>query len=527
MYKKALLFLVLLFAMALTVYAQEIWVAKDGSVRNIDSRALLIDNEAAFLATKNEVYKTRDIKSKWEEVFSLGAGENEISCIGGNVRNLLVGTRRGLFRSLDGGRTWTNVFRTIVPEKSNILAIEFSKYNPQEVFIGTERGIFLSRDSGSRWHDISFNLKNKRVICLGVAKDTVYAAGDDGLYLRKNDTSGWERVYIKSAPEDNVEENTPEAEESEEAGNSINCITFKGSRLFIGLDKGILYSDDGGKFWKDYPQAGLSGRINHITFSQKSEKAYCATTRGVFEFDREKGRWCELYKGLDRAINVRRLSLEVEDDRALWAITENGLFRMEDGRYAADGYIDVEKNLRSFKIIFDNEPVFKELQQAALKFNEVSPEKIKKWRNEARLKALLPKVSVGMDKNRSTNSTIYTSATKDYVALGPDDISNGIDVSVSWELGDLIWSADQTSIDTRSRLTTQLRNDILDDLRRVYYERKRLQFELIQSPPRDERLRFEKLMRIQELTQTIDDLTGNYLTENMKSNADNGLLNGR
>lgn len=62
----------------------------------------------------------------------------------------------------------------------------------------------------------------------------------------------------------------------------------------------------------------------------------------------------------------------------------------------------------------------------------------------------------------------------------------------------------------------QLRNDILDDLRRAYYERKRLQFELMTNPPRDINARFEKEMRLQELTQAIDDLTGNYLSGHIR-----------
>ena len=65
-------------------------------------------------------------------------------------------------------------------------------------------------------------------------------------------------------------------------------------------------------------------------------------------------------------------------------------------------------------------------------------------------------------------------------------------------------------------MNTQLRNDILDDLRRAYYERKRLQFDLMMSPPRDVRSRFDRELRIQELTQAIDDLTGNYLSDNIK-----------
>ena len=191
----------------------------------------------------------------------------------------------------------------------------------------------------------------------------------------------------------------------------------------------------------------------------------------------------------------------------------------ESGRFVPDEYVDVERIERTAHIIFDGEPIFEELQKAAMKFAEVDPEKISQWRAQARLRALVPKISVGVDSDKSNTYEIYTSATKNYVTGGPDDIKEGFDVSVSWELGDMIWSSDQTSIDVRSRLTTQLRNDILDDLRRAYYERKRLQFDMLASPPKDVKLRFEKELRIRELTQVLDDLTGNYFSSHLRRDA--------
>ncbi|MDD5136298.1 MAG: hypothetical protein PHN63_02990, partial [Candidatus Omnitrophica bacterium] len=271
-----------------------------------------------------------------------------------------------------------------------------------------------------------------------------------------------------------------------------------------------------GKSWKTLPAGGLAGTVNYILISKTTEKLFCAATKGVFEFDEKKNIWSELYRGMDKARNVTSLLFCGDDEKALWAVTERGLYKMETGRYAGGQYIDIEKNLKSFKIVFDNEPTFRELQQAAIRFSDVSPEKIRSWQRESRLKALVPKVAVGAGNNRSSNTEIYTSATREYAVVGPEDYSSKLDFSVSWDLGGLIWSDDQTNIDVRSRLNTQLRNDILDDLRRAYYERKRLQFELIASPPRDPKARFERELRIQELTQSIDDLTGNYLSDNMK-----------
>jgi len=503
-----------------TLYPQDLWTNKDGGIRNVEARAMLIAGRGIYLATKNEVYRTLDAKDRWQPIFSLPAGDNEITCLDGNGKFIFVGTRRGLFRSQDYGRSWKNIFRTILPEKNNVLCVEMARQNPKKILIGTEKGIFASDDTGGRWNDISGILKNKRVNNIALDKSAVFICGDEGLYVMKDGSAGWERIYVRRPLEKRSLEESSDAASEEESGVDVNCIAIKGARVYIGVGRNIIYSDDHGKLWHPFAARGLSGTIVCIAISEKRDLMYCATTKGVFEFSKNDARWMELYKGMDRAVSVNKIIFDGDSENSLWALADKGLYKLESGRYAHDQYIDVERNLKSMKIAFDNEPSFRQLQQAALKFNEVSPDKIRLWRDQARIRALLPKVSLGMDKNRSTNTEIYTSATKEYAVVGPDDFSNGFDLSISWELGDLIWSDDQTNIDVRSRLTTQLRNDILDDLRRVYYERKRLQFELMTNPPQEGKARFDKEMRIQELSQAIDDLTGNYLSDHMKKSAD-------
>lgn len=503
--------------------AQEIWVGKDGNIRNANTRALLINGGELYLATNNEVYKARDSKGRWESVFFIPSGNNEISCLGGKGRNLFIGTKRGLFRSQDLGASWRNVFRTIMPDKNNILAIEVSDHNPKRVVITTKSGIFYSEDTGDNWTDISANLKDTPSRCIALNKESMYAGGDSGLYVRRPGASGWERLIVNSSPERSAdEEGSGSADdiEKEEPLSAVNCVKIKGDTIYAGVDRKILYSGDGGKVWKDFPKEGLGGAINYILPSLKDDRLYCATTRGVFEFSKDKSAWFELYKGLDKNVSVAELIFDNGASDSLWAVTDKGLYRLEGGDYMVSQHADIEKSLKQVKATFSSEPTFQELQEAAIRYAEVSPEKIKKWRREARLRALVPKVSFSLDNNRSTNSEIYTSATREYVIAGPDDIQGGWDVSVAWELGDLIWSDDQTNIDVRSRLMVQLRNDILDDLRRAYYERKRTQFELMTEPPKDVKARFDKEMRLKELTSQIDDLTGNYLSARIKESED-------
>lgn len=516
-FKVSILSLVIIMTSPFPGNAQDVWVGKDGNIRNVSARALLIDDETMYLATRNEVYRTKDIKDRWESIFTLPSGENEINCLTGKSRNIFIGTKRGLYRSRDFGASWKNVFRTIMPDKNSVLSIEIPDKDPKKVIIGTKRGIFVSEDSGQTWTDSSANLKNVMVRSLASDKDALYAGTDKGVYVRRNGSSGWERLFVNSALEKSGDEEAPPLDEpGEEADTSPSCIKIKEDRIYIGMEKSILYSEDGGKIWSSFPKEGLAGNVNYVLPSLKNDMIWCATTKGVFEFEKDKMRWQELYKGLNKNMDVTQLVSDDGDEKILWAVADKGLYRLEGGRYLADQYADVEKSLKIVKAVFDDEPAFQELQAAAIRYAEVGPEKITNWRREARLKALMPKISFDVDKNRSDTSEIYTSASRDYVVVGPDDETNNFGVSISWELGDLIWSGDQTNIDVRSRLMVQLRNDILDDLRRAYYERKRVQFELMTEPPKDLKARFDKEMRLRELTSQIDDLTGNYLSDKIK-----------
>ena len=102
----------------------------------------------------------------------------------------------------------------------------------------------------------------------------------------------------------------------------------------------------------------------------------------------------------------------------------------------------------------------------------------------------------------------------DILVRGKDNVS--WDVSLGWDLGDLVWNDAQTSIDVRSRLAVQLRNDILDEVNKYYFERIRIKIELDNLSLEERKKRFEKELRLQELTASLDALTGGYLSRQLK-----------
>ena len=519
----ALLFILIPpYKLSIAQIPQSQWADKVGDVRDRAVKDIGILEDRFYLATRGELYVASDTENRLNSLFSLPHGSNEINCIAASGRrDIYVGTKRGLFKSEDSGRTWRNIFRTITPEKNNILAISISASSPGQILMGTQKGVFSSPDSGKSWNDISGVLRNRMVKTVAINHTGFYAGGDSGLFFTSDSGGHWQRLIVKSgAKDDSGETEYSESMPEEEATNrGVRFISTSSTYIYVALDKAVYYSNLGEKDWRLLPAGGLSGYINFIlpsgNTSGKQGKIFVATTKGVFEYIEGNQRWEVLGSGPARA-NVNKIGFESDRQDILWAATDKGLFKIETADLINERRVEVEKELENIFVMMNDEPTFRELQQAAIRYAEVGPEKIKKWRDESRYRALLPHVSVGTSRNHSTNTEIYTSATRDYAVVGPEDESNNLNLSVTWELGDLIWSDDQTNIDVRSRLMVQLRNDILDDLRRAYYERKKLQFELAMNPPKDVKTRFEKELRLQELTSNIDDLTGNYLSSHMK-----------
>ena len=130
---------------------------------------------------------------------------------------------------------------------------------------------------------------------------------------------------------------------------------------------------------------------------------------------------------------------------------------------------------------------------------------------------MLPQLSIGFDRNSADlwhwEGGSTTKADDDILQRGRDTID--WDISLSWDLGELIWNEDQTSIDVRSRLLVELRDDILDQVTKLYFERRRIRGELDEISLENRKKRRELGLRLEELTAQLDALTGGYFSEQM------------
>jgi len=62
----------------------------------------------------------------------------------------------------------------------------------------------------------------------------------------------------------------------------------------------------------------------------------------------------------------------------------------------------------------------------------------------------------------------------------------------------------------------ELRDDILDQVNKLYFERLRVKAECDNLALEDKGKRFEKLLKIEELTASLDSLTAGYYSDQLR-----------
>ncbi len=244
------------------------------------------------------------------------------------------------------------------------------------------------------------------------------------------------------------------------------------------------------------------GHINGICFVDGDLLVYGSS--GVFGLDGQER---------DSGLRSRDVKKIVALDMAAYLLSDK-LYVWQS--FQSQGSIS---KARIFDIL-NREPDILTLQEKAMEFAGVSPDKIIDWRRRLKKRALLPEFSIDMDldNNRTLSDSVAVSSSGSS-NVGPDDKTMykavGLGISLDWDLKELIWSSEEVSIDTRAKLNTELRDDILSQLNQLYFEWKRQQVKLL-----DKNLKPEKalslLFKIQKLRADIDALTGGFLSRALR-----------
>lgn len=483
---------------------------------NLNCQAFLVnaqESKIIFLGKSGNILKTDNAGKSWRRVLTVKGRSSDINALvmeSNNYNVVYAATGNGLYRSSNLGERWERIFRGKAELENQCTAVLGTA---QAIFAGTKAGLFISRDYGRSWYKQQIGIGSGCILNIefGAGQNAaVYLAASSGIFKSLDDGKSWERIFVSYSRRDSGEEMINDQSEQPDKLNDINFIkldTHNSNLLYFACSKGVYRSSNQGQSWEKLTEYGLLNRDVKLICLADNSELYALTSSGVFLYS--PGRWIELSFGL-AAGKLNYLALD--NHANIYVTGEKGIYKANPKK--TSNFLPSVMLQEYLKY----EPGVRDLQEEAIKYAEVSPEKISQWRKGAAKKAFFPQINVGLDRNSTDlwhwEGGSTTKEEDDVLRRGRDSLD--WDVSLSWDLSDLIWNDAQASIDVRSKLMVELRNDILDQVNKLYFERLRVKSELDNLALEDRSKRFDKQLKLQELTASLDALTSGYYSEQLR-----------
>jgi len=433
---------------------------------------------------------------------------------------LVVGTSDGLWVFHYQTQSWKKIFQQILEEQNVILSFAVNNQAPHQWILGTQRGAFISTDYGQSWNSVAGPFQKDPIVDIAfhpIYTNLLFFATPKGLY--RSEDIGRHASLVLNLSEQEVVDTFSEVETDEEAtSDSIasKLIYFRNenSPFVYFLSQGTLYeSQDSGKSWAPFRPLLHASKSAHIGAYNTTNDSFYIVDESVYQY-RQMSTWQKLPAGL---LSTQIHDLAVAHDGRVLLATARGAYLLEPFAQTPnvsftpqDSFIE----LNHINMQFKQEPTIRQTQQAAIQYANVSNQKIQSWQRQSRLQALLPSVSVGIDGGIGNNIQMDRGSTNDpdIFLKGPADRDFGWDVDARWDLADLIWSSSQTSIDSREKLMIELREDILSEVTRLYFERRRLIVQTMSQTFASDSEYYQQLIQIDEITAHLDALTDGWFS---------------
>lgn len=483
------------------------------------------DRNKLIAASGSQLYE-REANGAWKNLGRMnqrGTKIDRLLSFEERPEEIFILSRDGAFAGTLKDHNWRPIFQRKNPKEKAVLSFAIVPGEPEHWLVGTKAGLFESLDEGKTWYRFSRFSTREAIPILRFVGTKLFLATHERLYFSE-DFAAFRPVFSLTSGEDleflELEE-TLDEEDLDLGAQDFHDLAgaAQAKKLWLATEKGVFESEDQGKHWTQLSRSGFkSTRIQHLVYAEKSDRLFAGTADGVYVYLPQEKRWQGLFEGLARP---QTYSLQIlKDPEMLVALTGDGF--VEHSLFPEKGspsvWIPSPERMQLFQNLVQLEPSAREMHKAVIRYSNLKNSKIKRWHAQSRLRSLIPSFNFGYDFSRADNIDIDRGSTTepDKFIFGPEDQDKGWDMDMRWDLASLIWDTNQTSIDSREKLMVELRQDFLSEATRIYYERRRLQTEIVFTEPASEQGHMERLIRLDELTALLDAMTGGEFSKKLE-----------
>lgn len=166
---------------------------------------------------------------------------------------------------------------------------------------------------------------------------------------------------------------------------------------------------------------------------------------------------------------------------------------------------------------FVDEPTIQEVQAWTMDYAKVGADMVQGLFSRAKLAPLLPRFSTQIDRILERDESLDTQAgAADRLGIDTDNDLR-MRFRADWQMSDWIFNPLELRVVAEAGDIAQLREDLLSAVTKVYFERRRLQVELVLEPATDLAVAVKKELRLQELTATLDSYTGGRFSKALRA----------
>ena len=314
-----------------STFDRGIWKSLDGGVTwgqlyQVSGGFLSMDplnNKVLYFGEQGgNIYKTEDAGISWKLLKTInGAGRISISVDPKNPSVIYAGAEYvGFFKSVDGGTNW-NMQNTGLAN-SRILCLKVDPTNPQNIYLGTiwyenqSGGIFKSTDGGQTWTSVLTSGDIWSIEIDPKKPNNAYAGLNCcGVYKTVNGGATWERIDAEVFFQD----------------IAINPVDT--NILYAGTNGGGVYkSIDAGKTWRESSLGINDVDAEGFAIDPKNiDTFYVAIWESGFYKTTDGGKtWERKNNGLNN-LHVSKIFIDPLDSKVLYVLTGcGGLYKTID-----------------------------------------------------------------------------------------------------------------------------------------------------------------------------------------------------